>query len=332
MDPTIKDIAKRVNVSFATVSRALNDKDGVKAETKRKILEEARRLNYRPNAIARGLVNRRTHTIGLIIPDITNPFFPEVARGVEDAAQAAGYGVFLCNTNWDRKKELKYLDLLSEKRVDGIIHAPISKGATGFDKILGDLPVVYVGRSPKPSEVSFVSIDNFRGGFLATDYLLEKGCWPVGFIGAPEDSMTLEERLKGYKTALKYRGREVDDRYIRFGDFKRETGYNIIKSMIQEGLEPKGIFGENDLLAIGAIQGAKELGLSVPEDLAVVGFDDIPMAAFPEISLTTIGQPKYEMGRLAFEMLSDKLENNGKAPAEAARIILEPHIIPRKSA
>ncbi len=332
MDPTIKDIARRVNVSFATVSRALNDKDGVRAETKRKILEEARRLNYRPNAIARGLVNRRTHTIGLIIPDITNPFYPEVARGVEDAAQAAGYSVFLCNTNWDRKKELKYLNLLTEKRVDGIVHAPVSKNSSGFEKVLERLPVVYVGRSPKISEVSFVSIDNFRGGFLATDYLLGKGYWPVGFIGAPEDSKTLEERLKGYKTALKSRGREIDDRYIRFGDFKRETGFDIIKSMIQEGLAPRGIFGENDMLAIGAIHGARELGLSIPDDLAVVGFDDIPMAAFPELGLTTIGQPKYEMGKLAFEMLLEKLRKGETSQAEAKKVILEPRIIQRTSA
>jgi LacI family transcriptional regulator len=332
MDATIKDIARKLKVSYATVSRALNDKDGVKAETKRRIEEEAKRVKYRPNAIARGLVKRQTHTIGLIIPDITNPFFPEVARGVEDAAQQAGYSVFLCNTNWEPRKELHYIDLLAEKRVDGILIAPVSKKSAALENLQGRLPLVYISHTPPDKNACYVTIDNVRGGFLATEHLLKTGRAPVGFIGAPEDSRTLAERLKGYKTALKKYGEKIDDELIRFGDFRRETGYNLFKKMIGDGKKPKSIFGENDLLAIGALQGAREMGFAVPEEIAVVGFDDIPIAGFPEIELSTIVQPKYEMGKLAVEMLVNNMIGTGVSAVSRPRIVLEPRLILRKSA
>jgi LacI family transcriptional regulator len=332
MDATIKDIARKLQISYATVSRALNGKVGVKAETKRRIEEEARRVKYRPNAIARGLVNKRTHTIGLIIPDITNPFFPEVARGVEDAAQKAGYSVFLCNTNWEARKELRYIELLGEKRVDGILIAPVSKRSAALMNLQGNVPLVYIGHTPADKTSSYVTIDNVRGGFLATEHLLKTGRSPVGFIGAPEDSRTLAERLKGYKGALKKYGEPVDGDLIRFGDFRRETGYNLFKKMVYDGKKPGSIFGENDLLAIGALQGARELGFAVPGEIAVVGFDDIPIAAFPEIELTTILQPKYEMGKLAVEMLLSSMEGEGPSVGSRRRIVLEPGLILRKSA
>ncbi len=331
-DATIKDIALEVKVSYATVSRALNDKDGVKADTKRRILQAAKDLKYRPNAIARGLVKRRTHTFGLIIPDITNPFFPEIARGIEDAAQGAGYSVFLCNTNWDREKETRYIELLSEKRIDGLIIAPVVRGTRAVEGLIGSMPCVYLGRAPKRGKAGFVTIDNEKGGYLATEHLITSGRTPVGFIGAPEDSLTLEERLKGYKNALAAYGEKLDDRYILFGDFTRETGYNLVRKMCGTRPAPRGVFGENDLLAVGALQGARDMGLRVPEDLAVVGFDDIPIAAFPEIRLTTIGQPKYEMGVMAVEILMDRLKN-GDGPGEAKRrVILDPCLIKRNSA
>lgn len=331
-DTTIKDIASELNVSYATVSRALNDKEGVKAETRLRVMEVAKDLNYRPNAIARGLVNRKTHTLGLIIPDITNPFYPEVARGVEDAAQEQGYSVFLCNTNWERKKENHYLNLLAEKRVDGIIIAPVAKETPSLERLIGSLPCVYVGRSPREAGAEFITIDNERGGYLATEHLLKTGRAPVGFIGAPEDSNTLEERLRGYWKALAEYGEKIDERIILFGDFRRESGYNLVKKMMAERVRPRGVFGENDLLAIGALQGARELGLRIPGDLAVVGFDDIPIAGFPEIQLTTIGQPKYEMGRLAVEMLFDITGEKEMEAGKSRRIVLEPVLIIRGTA
>lgn len=331
MDATIKDIAKVVHVSYATVSRALNNKNGVKAETRKRILEEAHRVNYRPNAIARGLVKKQTHSIGLLIPDITNPFYPEVARGVEDAALEMGYSVFLCNTNWEEDREEQYIDLLASKRVDGLIIAPVSDSTANLQKLLRSLPVVYVSTSSVESHESYVTIDNMKGGYLATEHLIQQGKTPVAFIGSTEDSHTLRERFEGYREALKDYNQHIDERYIRFGDFKRETGSRFIKKMVQEGAKPKGVFGENDLLAIGILQGAKEIGLSVPDDLAVVGFDDIPLASFPEISLSTIAQPKYEMGRYAVEILLKRVGLDREVVFPRQRLILEPRLVRRKS-
>jgi LacI family transcriptional regulator len=330
MDATIKDIAQLAGVSYTTVSRALNDKRGVNQETRRKILEVAQRLNYRPNAIARGLVKKQTHSIGLVIPDITNPFFPEVARGIEDGASEAGYSIFLCNTNWEHSKEAGYINLLVEKRVDGIVLAPISPKVDFLPEALSTrVPVVYVDKVPKDGGGSFVTIDNVRGGFLATKHLIDRGYHEIGFIGAPDDSSTIDDRLRGYRMALKKHGIAVNQRYVRFGDFKLETGYNIIKKMIQDKDYPRALFAENDLLALGILQGAKEMGLSVPGDIAVVGFDDIPIASFPEVQLTTVCQPKYKMGRIAVEILLDKIERGDQAARR--KFILEPELIQRKS-
>ncbi len=331
IDVTIKDIAKKANVSYATVSRALNNKKGVRGETGRKIREIAGELNYRPNAIARGLVKKQTHSFGLIIPDITNPFFPEVARGIEDGAREAGYSIFLCNTNWEKNREIHYINLLAEKRVDGIIIAPISNKVEFLEKTLNSkIPVVYVSNAPHDTQNSYVVIDNIRGGFLATRHLIELGYNSIGFIGASNDSLTIDERLKGYKLAFKKYGMEVDESNIKLGDFKRETGYNLIKRMIEMSNYPRAVFAENDLLALGVIQGVKESGLSVPGDVAVVGFDDIPFASFPEVQLTTICQPKYEMGKKAVEIILETIEE-GSGKWVCRKIILEPELIIRKS-
>lgn len=328
---TIKDIARRARVSYATVSRALNEKRGVRETTRRRILELAEELAYSPNAIARGLVKKQTDTLGLIIPDITNPFYPEVARGIEDGAAAAGFSVFLCNTNWERQQELSYLRLLAEKRVDGIILAPIESDTDSVEPALtGKIPVVYVSNAPKRTKHSYVVIDNVLGGYQATEHLIEAGCRTIGFIGSPEDSLTIEERLEGYRRALQKHGLPVLEKYIQLGDFKQETGYRIIRRMIEEGDYPRAIFAENDLLALGVLQGVMASGLSVPEDIAVVGFDDIPFAAFPEVQLSTMSQPKYEMGRRAVEVLLELIRLSGQ-PQAPRRIVLEPRLVVRNS-
>jgi LacI family transcriptional regulator len=333
MNVTIKHIADRVGVSYATVSRALNGKYGVKADTRARVLAVADELNYRPNAIARGLVKNQTHTLGLVIPDITNPFFPEVARGIEDGAQEAGYSLFLCNTNWEEAREVSYLRLLVEKRVDGIVIAPITDKDAELEQALGPgLPLVYVSRTPRNTRRGFVVIDNARGGFLATEHLIRQGYASIGFIGALEGSLTVDERLEGYKLALAQYGLPLEERYLLFGDFKRETGYNLIRRLIESGEAPRAVFAENDLLALGVIQGARELGLAVPQDLAVIGFDDIPFASFPEVQLSTIAQPKYEMGKTAVRMLIAAIAAGPQAGEPGERqVILEPELIVRRS-
>jgi LacI family transcriptional regulator len=252
-----------------------------------------------------------------------------VARGIEDAAAEAGYSIFLCNTNWERRREQQYLGLLAEKRADGVIIAPVDEHAAGVDGALPRaVPVVYVASAPRDTKHSFVVIDNVQGGLLATEHLIQAGYATVGFIGSPEDSNTMDARLAGYRRALEAHGLPVLDRYIQLGNFRQQTGYNIIRRLILSGDHPRAVFAENDLLALGVLQGVKECGLKVPADVAVVGFDDIPFASFPEVQLTTVAQPKYEMGRRAVEVL---LEHLASAEAPARRVLLEPKLVVRGS-
>ena len=338
MNATIKDIARAAHVSYATVSRALNNKYGVKPATRQKIQGIAKRLNYHPNAIARGLVTRQTRTVGLILPDITNPFFPEVARGIEDGAQEQGYSVFLCNTNWERQREQSYIKLLTEKRVDGLLIAPISNSTDSLDDGLPEeIPVVYVSNAPANTARSYVAIDSVRGGFIAAAHLLDLGHRKLGFIGAVESSLAVDERLEGFKMAHARAGIEVCERYIQLGHFRQETGYETMRRMIEAGDYPRAIFAENDIIALGVIQAVRDCGLSVPADVAVVGFDDIPLASLREIGLTTVYQPKYEMGKMGVQILLEEIlagsggESGISSDVRPRRIVLEPQLIVRST-
>jgi LacI family transcriptional regulator len=323
MATTIKDIAEETGVSYATVSRALNNKYGVKPGTRKKILAVALARGYTPNGIARGLVRKQTHSIGLIIPDISNPFFPQVASGVEDGAKEKGYSIFLCNTNYESDQEARYLQLLIEKRVDGIIlSSGFQASGTINPLLMGSIPIVSLCTRVENIKNSFVVIDNERGGFIATKHLIEQGYPTVGYIG------TQGQRFKGYLQALEKFNIPFDNRFVFSGDLKRETGYKITKRLIADQHFPRALFVENDLMALGTIQGIKESGLRVPDDIAVVGFDDISFASFPEIGLTTVRQPKYEMGKLAANILLDSIIKSTKEPKKH---ILEPKLIVRTS-
>ena len=329
MPKTIKDIAEQTGFSYATVSRALNNKYGVKPDTRKRILAAARASGYTPNGIARGLVQKRTHSIGLIIPDISNPFFPEVARGVEDGAKQKGYNVFLCNTNYESAQEVHYLQLLVEKRVDGIIltsgfHEPAPRDSGPR----GSIPIVSLCTRSENVQNSFVVIDNERGGFIATKHLIEQGFATIGFIGDKGDGYAEGQRYRGYRQAMQKFNLPVEERFVVAGDLKMETGHQIIKRIIAAQDYPQAFFVENDLMALGVIQGIKESGLQVPDDIAVVGFDDITFAAFPEIGLTTVRQPKYEMGKLAADILLDLVMNGTQVHK---RYVLEPELIIRTS-
>jgi LacI family transcriptional regulator len=320
MSVTIKDIAREANVSFATVSRAFNNKSGVRPEIRARILEVAKRLNYTPNGIARGLVNKRTKTIGLLIPDITNPYFPEVARGIEEGAKEQGYSVFLCNTNWEQDRQAQYIELLIEKRVDGLVIAPVSNAMDpAQERLFDSIPVVYVDRPPQATRRSYVVIDNERGGFLATKHLIESGCRTIGFIGAVEQSMPVDERLEGFKLAMTRYGLSIEERYIKLGHFTQEAGTRLVREMIEKGDYPRAIFAENDILALGVMEGVRSMGLSVPADIAVVGFDDIHFASFENVQLTTICQPKYDMGKAAVKILLEEIDVKGCADKGEAR-------------
>ncbi len=336
---TIKDIAREAHVSYATVSRAFSKTCSVKPETRTRILEIAKRLNYTPNGLARGLVLKQTKTIGLIIPDITNPFFPEVAHGIEEGAKEEGYSIFLCNTNWEHESESQYVRLLAEKRVDGLIIASVFKAPDPEQEALFEsIPVVYVDRPPHSTRWSYVVIDNVRGGFIATKHLIEAGYRTIGFIGAVEQSLPIDERLQGYRMAMERYGIPIDERYIKIGHFKQESGVAFIQEMIRQHDYPRAVFAENDVVALGVIQGVREMGLSVPGDIAVVGFDDIPIASYQFIQLTTVLQPKYDMGKAAVKILLEEIARRSESKAHPEKegdgrrvLILEPQLIVRKT-
>jgi len=328
MQVTIKDIAKKTGVSYATVSRALNGRPGVNEGTRELVLEEAKKMGYQPNAIARGLVLKYTHTLALVIPDITNPFFPEIARGVEDEAALLGYSVFLCNTNWDVEKEKLYLKTLQEKRVDGIILHPAFHVDEDHYSYF-NVPVVLLNRIPTVGSYSSIEVDSVRGGFLATKHLIEAGYKKLAFIGGNESSFSNAERKEGFRLALNKYKIEADESLIVNGAFRSKSGYDIMQQMIRSGNIPDAVFAGNDVIALGVLQCAQEQGLRVPEDIGIIGFDDIPYADLPQVQLTTIAQPKYQMGKYAIELLLKELKDNSKR--EIKRIVLEPELIVRKT-
>lgn len=330
--PTIKDVAREAGVSYATVSRALNDHPEINEETKKRIVKIAMKMGYRPNAIAQGLVKKETKTVGLIIPDITNPFFPEVARGIEDAAVEAGYTIFLCNTNWNAKREERYLNVLLQKQVDGLIIAPSSEEISHLRIPLNSgIKTIFISRVINHANSTCIIIDNILGAKQAVEYLIGRGHRRIAFIGGQEDISTNRERLQGYTQALSANGLEFDESLVKTGSFKRDSGYFIMNQLLntQESNRPTAVFAANDLLALGALQAVRENGLGIPSDIAVVGFDDIEFASLPEIQLTTVAQPKYDMGKLAFTTLTELMGGGGYSSGR--KILLDPVLVVRKT-
>jgi LacI family transcriptional regulator len=329
MGVTIKDISKEAGVSYATVSRALNNHPEVNEDTKKRIIKIANEMGYQPNEIAQGLVKNKTKTIGLMIPDITNPFFPEVAIGVEEAASKVGYTVFLINTNWDEERELNSFKVLLRKQIDGLIIAPSSENLEHLENILNKgIKIVFLGRKLDCKGSTSIMIDNEIGMYKAVEYLINKGHKNIAFLGGQKELSMNQGRLKGYKNALKDYALEINEELIKFDNSKREGGYHLTRKLIESGLKFSAVVTVNDLLALGAIQAIKEKGLLIPSDVAIIGFDDIKLDSLPEIHLSTVSQPKYEMGRLAFESLLKQIKGESSV---STKVLLEPELIIRNT-
>lgn len=305
MSTTIKDIARVANVSTATVSRVINKKDeGVSDSTRKKVLDIIEELDYQPNAFARGLVTKKSKTIGLIIPDITNPFFPDVTRGVEDVANKNGYNVFLCNTDDDSNKQNQYINTLKEKHVDGIIFTftSIPKYEHVLKLIKSGVPVVMLDRQIDFEDIYGVFLDNHKGGYLATKHLIDLGHKKIGCIAGPLHSKNSRERLEGYKKALSDAEIDFNEKLVIAGDFKLTGGMKATKKLLTEE-DLTALFICNDLMVYGAYKEIKSMGYKIPKDISIVGFDDIQLSQVLEPQLTTIRQPIYDMGAEASKML-----------------------------
>ncbi|WP_284036904.1 LacI family DNA-binding transcriptional regulator [Neobacillus sp. 114] len=327
MSVTIKDIAKKAGVSITTVSRIMNNKsEGIRKETCEKVLKVIEELNYKPNSIARSMITKKTNTIGLVIPDIRNPFFPELVRGVEDVANNAQYTVFLCNTDSSHRKETDYLTIMKEKNVDGIIFSgPQETQSKEFYQTVQEyeIPVVLLDRGQENRDFGGVYIDNEKAGYLATKHLLELSHRKIGCITGPANIPNSNERFKGYTKALSEFQVPIDDSIIITGNYQMEGGYQAAKTLLKEK-DVTAIFAFNDLMAFGVYQAAVELGINIPNDLSVVGFDNLTYNQLLIPKLTTIEQSAYKMGEIAATMLFDQINNKNISKEQ---VFMEPKLI-----
>lgn len=310
MKITIKDIAKEANVSITTVSRVLNNKPDVGDDTRAKILKIIEEMNYNPNSVARGLVMQKTHTIGLIIPDISNPFFPQIVRAVEDKAQELGYSVILFNTDNHLERERKAVELFKSKQVDGLIVSL----SLGNEKILKNLkasnyPVVQIDRSVLDHIYPLVSIDNKKSAYQMVEYLIKKGHKKIAHISGDLNTTTARERLSGYKKVLKDYEIEINEDYIIEGDYTQDSAYKDMQHLLELESPPTAVFAANDLSAAGVYKALFDAGLKIPEDIAVAGHDDINLASLLKPELTTMRQPKYKLGERAVEVLLKMIDD-----------------------
>ncbi len=326
---TIREVAESAGVSYATVSHVINNTRVVTQETRERVLAAMAALNYRPNALARSLRQGKTNTIGLVLPDSANPFFAEISRGIEDEAFKKGYSVFLCNTELDTQRELFYVDVLSKKQVDGIIFVAAGDQADSLDFLLREnMPVVMIDRDLPNVEVDAVLTDHQLGGFLATQHLIELAHKRIACIAGPSSITPSAERITGYRRALEQAGLPYDENLILRGDYHAQSGMDITHAILKMNPRPTAIFALNDLMALGALGAAAEAGYSVPKDLAVVGYDDLELARFTNPPLTTIAQPKKEIGAQAVSLLVDRISQKSRLPT---RLVLPPELIIRRS-
>ena len=327
---TIKDVAREAGVSVATVSKILNLPDYSKPETREKVTAAIKRLNYQPNHAAQSMVRKKTGMIALIIPDVRNQFFTDVARGVEDVANKHNYRVMLCNTDEDPQKQQNYLQALQGRIVDGFIIAVASDDSRQLKKISrSQLPFVFIDRECRNYRTDAVIVDNRDGAAKAVRHLLHNGRCRVGFISGKQDTQTGRERLQGYCDALAEKRIEPDRQLIKDGKFTIEGGYQAAKALLEMAGKPDSLFVANNAMTIGALKAINEKGIRIPDEIALVSFDDADWAEFFTPALTVIRQPTYTMGNLAGEILFQRLMET--KPSEIKEVVLKPELIIRKS-
>ena len=301
---TIKDVARESGVNISTVSRALNNGYGVNPQTRDLVVSVASRLNYRPNRVARGLVTGRSHSMALVVSDIRNPFFAEVARGAADAARTDNCDLILCNSDLDPVRQMEYVKSLLEKRVDGILMNSVSPLSAEDQAQLVEcgVPIVLLNRSAASKAFSTVSADNEAGGALAAQHLLALGHRKIAHVTGPRQHGNLSDRTRGFVQTLEDAPQPVTP-IVLHGPFNFEGGRDLSARLLAEHPETTAIFAANDVMAFGAVRTALDRGLRIPEDLSLIGFDNIEFSSIIHPPLTTIHQPKYEMGQAAVEIL-----------------------------
>lgn len=328
---SLQEVARHARVSIATVSRVLNHSDKVVPETRAVVEQSLRELGYRPSRVARRLRMKdgRAHLVGLIIPDIQNPFYAEIARGVEDAAYAAEYALLLCNSDENPEKEKFYLDVMRDESVDGIVLPPFDETDVGVvEMIKTGIPVVCVDRSLAKAKTDLVEVDNYRGAHEAVSHLIARGHRHIGLIEGRSQVSTNRERRRGYLDALAEHGVELRKDLLRSGDFKQESGRVLANELLALRQPPTALFVCNNLMTVGALSAIHQRGLRVPAEIALVGFDDLPWAEALDPPLTVVRQPAYEVGRQAMELLLKRIMEPDRAPVT---VRLLPELVVRRS-
>ena len=327
---TMKDVARRARVSVSTVSHVLNGTRKVSEETRGDVLAAVEELSYRPNLLAKGLKTRRTYTIGLLISDIQNSFFTSVVRGVEDEALSRGYHLFLCNTDEDPEREDEYITELAKKRVDGLMVAPSARRGDHVGRLRDEgVPFIFVDRDVEGVDADVVSVDNRAGMRLIAEHLVGLGHRRIAMISGPLDKASGSERHLGLRDALADLGVELEDTLVHFGDFRTSSGREGARELLGLPSPPTALVTANNQMTLGALLAINEMGLGVPGDVSVVGFDDPEWAPLTGPPLTTLAQPTYEMGVRAAEMLLDRIETG--PDEESRKVLLEPWLVVRES-
>ncbi|MDG2170827.1 MAG: LacI family DNA-binding transcriptional regulator [Opitutales bacterium] len=329
--PSLTDVAKHSGFSIATVSRVINESDKVTEDTRVVVQRSMDELGYLPNRVARRLRQKGgpRHLLGLILPDIQNPFNAELARGIEDVAYANQFAVLLCNSDDKLKKEQFYINVMRAESVDGVILPPNQESDSAVvDLIDRGMPVVIVDRALRDVHADTVEVDNFGGSHEAVSHLIQLGHKRIGLIAGPESISNSRRRRRGYEQALKEANISNDEDLIRTGDFKQDSGRKLAHELLQQASPPTALFVSNNLMAVGALEAIHSLNLKVPEEVALIGFDDHPWAEALDPPLTVVRQPAYKVGQAAAEMLLNRL-TNPDTPVETRR--LKPHLVLRKS-
>lgn len=330
---TVHDVARHAGVSIATVSRALNDRSRVSVETRERVLRVARSLGYQPNDLARSLAGMATQTIALLLPDITNPFFPELVKGVQTLADEHGHLLLLCHNADDGGKARADIGMLRRKKVDGILLVAGTLRTKGIAQATCGVPTVVLDRHVPGLRSDLVTVDHRAGAKLAVEYLVELGHRRIVHVTGPSGVSSSKERHAGYEDALRAVGVEPDPELVVPGDFLEDGGYAAGRSLLQRGIEFTAAFAANDLSAIGLLTSLTEAGLRVPADVSVVGFDGVHLTAYTAPPLTTVAQPVYDLGRRAAELLLDRLAS-GQAAGDVPNpqtVVLDTTLVVRKS-
>lgn len=327
---TIYDVAREAGVSMATVSRVVNNNPNVKPQTRKKVYEAIERLGYRPNAVARGLASKKTTTVGVVIPDIANANFAEVARGIEDIANMYHYNIILCNADKRKDKEIRVINTLLEKQVDGLLFM----GGIVTDEHIqafntSNVPIVLCATTDEKGTMPSVDIDHETAAYDAVRKLLAEGHVRIAMIsGTLQDPANGYARYQGYKRALEESGIALDEALVRIGNYRYESGIEAAQYFVGLSERPTAIFAATDEMAIGAIHGIQDAGLAVPGDISVIGVDNIRMASMVRPLLTTVAQPMYDIGAVSMRLLTKLMK---KENVEQARVTLQHELIVRNS-